>query len=245
MSREKWQCITFLKYDRVLRCKHVTRPHPLETWLRFAPSRPAQSQRFLAPDTRNYVSMSDRGSPSPRRSRSRSHSRSPSPGAEDEDKKSPRPDNEEQQEQDAEEAVDREASRRSPSRSRSRSPAPAVRAASAAKPDVGNPGNNLYVANLATKVGQPELQEIFAKFGRVDKCEVIVDPVTRESRYKAERGSGCVAVGADAVDGCCCACRGFGFVTFEDVRDAEDAVKELNKCVAYCRQTATGENGGG
>ena len=26
-------------------------------------------------------------------------------------------------------------------------------------------------------------------------------------------------------------CRGFGFVTFEDVRDAEDAVKELNKCV--------------
>ena len=25
--------------------------------------------------------------------------------------------------------------------------------------------------------------------------------------------------------------RGFGFVTFEDVRDAEDAVKELNKCV--------------
>ena len=46
-----------------------------------------------------------------------------------------------------------------------------------------NPGNNLYVANLATRVGQPELQELFAKYGRVSKCEVIVDPVTRESRY--------------------------------------------------------------
>ncbi|ETI44017.1 hypothetical protein, variant 3 [Phytophthora nicotianae CJ01A1] len=127
--------------------------------------------------------MSDRGSPSPRRSRSRS----PSPRADDnEDKKSPRvSDNE-----------DRETSRRS----RSRSPAPKAPAAPA---DVANPGNNLYVANLATRVGEQDLQEIFSKFGRVDKCEVIVDPVTKESR-------------------------GFGFVTFEDVRDAEDAVKELN-----------------
>ncbi|RAW43395.1 hypothetical protein PC110_g369 [Phytophthora cactorum] len=85
-------------------------------------------------------------------------------------------------------------------RSRSRSPAPKAPAAPA---DVVNPGNNLYVANLATRVGQQDLQELFSKFGRVDKCEVIVDPVTKESR-------------------------GFGFVTFEDVRDAEDAVKELN-----------------
>ncbi|KAH7481840.1 hypothetical protein PRIC1_009697 [Phytophthora ramorum] len=121
--------------------------------------------------------------------RSRSRSRSPSPRAEDDEDKSARPD----QQQDEGEGDAR-------SRSRSRSPLPAREGA---KPDVGNPGNNLYVANLATRVGQPELQEIFAKFGRVDKCEVIVDPVTRESR-------------------------GFGFVTFEDVRDAEDAVKELN-----------------
>lgn len=28
-----------------------------------------------------------------------------------------------------------------------------------------------------------------------------------------------------------CLHRGFGFVTFEDVRDAEDAVNELNECV--------------
>ena len=48
---------------------------------------------------------------------------------------------------------------------------------------VENPGNNLYVANLATRVGQADLQELFDKYGRVCKCEVIVDPVTRESRY--------------------------------------------------------------
>ncbi|ETK84035.1 hypothetical protein L917_10750, partial [Phytophthora nicotianae] len=116
-------------------------------------------QRFQATAT---SAMSDRGSPSPRRSRSRS----PSPRADDnEDKKSPRvSDNE-----------DRETSRRS----RSRSPAPKAPAAPA---DVANPGNNLYVANLATRVGEQDLQEIFSKFGRVDKCEVIVDPVTKESR---------------------------------------------------------------
>ncbi|KAI9906662.1 hypothetical protein PsorP6_004652 [Peronosclerospora sorghi] len=131
--------------------------------------------------------MSDRGSPSPRRSRSIS------PRVPDENKRSPFADADAQQEQAAE---DNETLRRS------RSPARAD------GKDVSNPGNNLYVANLATRMGQSELQEIFSKFGRVEKCEVIVDPVTRESR-------------------------GFAFVTFEDVRDAEDAVKELNKCVVY------------
>ncbi|CAI5747232.1 unnamed protein product [Peronospora destructor] len=120
--------------------------------------------------------MSDRASPSPRRSRS------PSPGVPDEVKTRSRLDMETQA-----------ANRRSNSPARSR----------AKQKDVENPGNNLYVANLATRVGQVELEELFAKFGRVSKCEVIVDPVTRESR-------------------------GFGFVTFDDVCDAEDAVKELN-----------------
>ncbi|KAK1948561.1 putative RNA-binding protein C25G10.01 [Phytophthora citrophthora] len=134
--------------------------------------------------------MSDQGSPSP----SRSGSRSPSPRADDnENKKSPNPSDSEDKERNSEE---QETSRRS----RSRSPAPAK---AAAKPDVVNPGNNVYVANLATRVGEQDLQELFSKYGRVDKCEVIVDPVTKESR-------------------------GFGFVTFEDIRDAEDAVKELN-----------------
>ncbi|KAF1778206.1 Nucleotide-binding alpha-beta plait domain [Phytophthora cactorum] len=96
--------------------------------------------------------------------------------------------------------------------------------APAAPADVVNPGNNLYVANLATRVGQQDLQELFSKFGRVDKCEVIVDPVTKESRwgltvtFDTERRMLMLLLNG----------RGFGFVTFEDVRDAEDAVKELN-----------------
>jgi transformer-2 protein len=136
--------------------------------------------------------MSDRGSsPRPSKSRSRSRSRSHSPRVQDEDKKSPR-------EEDKRSGDDEP---RDAARSRSRSPAART---PAAKPDVANPGNNLYVANLAARVGESELQEMFSKFGRVAKCEVILDPVTKESR-------------------------GFGFVTFDDIRDAEDAVKELNK----------------
>nr|CCA16496.1 conserved hypothetical protein [Albugo laibachii Nc14] len=69
--------------------------------------------------------------------------------------------------------------------------------------EISNPGNNLYVANLAHRVTETELNDLFAKFGRLEKCEVITDPISRESR-------------------------GFAFVTFEDVRDANDAVQELN-----------------
>nr|CCA16044.1 conserved hypothetical protein [Albugo laibachii Nc14]CCA26461.1 conserved hypothetical protein [Albugo laibachii Nc14] len=69
--------------------------------------------------------------------------------------------------------------------------------------DIANPGNNLYVANLAHRVTDEELRQLFEKFGRLEKCEIIIDPISRESR-------------------------GFAFVTFEDVRDASDAVQELN-----------------
>ncbi|TDH65139.1 hypothetical protein CCR75_007158 [Bremia lactucae] len=132
--------------------------------------------------------MSDRDSPLPRRSRS------PSVRAEDnEEKKS------------VSESFDKD----EPRRSRSRSPTARAPAVSV---EVNNPGNNLYVANLSARTGQQELEELFSKFGRVEKCEVIVDPVTRESRSE---GYGFTF-------------RGFGFVTYEDVRDAEDAVKELN-----------------
>jgi transformer-2 protein len=90
-------------------------------------------------------------------------------------------------------------------RATSRSPSPSGRkdAPAEADPEATNLGNNLYVANLPHRLTQTDLEELFAKFGRLDKCEVILDPVTRESR-------------------------GFGFVTFEDVRDASDAVTELN-----------------
>ncbi|OQR88483.1 hypothetical protein THRCLA_22857 [Thraustotheca clavata] len=66
-----------------------------------------------------------------------------------------------------------------------------------------NAGNNLYVANLPHKMSEEELIAIFSKYGRAT-CDLIKDPVTHDSR-------------------------GFGFVTFEDKRDAEDAIAGLNE----------------
>ncbi|OQR87526.1 hypothetical protein ACHHYP_08559 [Achlya hypogyna] len=67
-----------------------------------------------------------------------------------------------------------------------------------------NVGNNLYVANLPHKLTHDELSALFGKYGRISKCDLIEDPVTHESR-------------------------GFAFVTFEDKRDAEDAIAGLNE----------------
>ncbi|RLN95460.1 hypothetical protein BBJ28_00007607 [Nothophytophthora sp. Chile5] len=121
--------------------------------------------------------MSDRGS-SPRGGSERSRSRSPSP---QEGAKAATAG-----EGDASPARQEGGDARRGSRSRSHSPAPAAGKGPAVDAEVANPGNNLYVANLPHRVsgrdgGWTLLEEMFAKFGRVDKCEVIVDPVTRES----------------------------------------------------------------
>jgi len=66
-----------------------------------------------------------------------------------------------------------------------------------------NPGNNLHVSGLSSRVDTRQLEEMFAKFGRVQKASVMLDPHTRESR-------------------------GFGFVTMEGVEGAEAAMTALN-----------------
>ncbi|GAA6059943.1 hypothetical protein JCM10212_003083 [Sporobolomyces blumeae] len=96
-------------------------------------------------------------------------------------------------------------------RSRSRSPVrmddrreggdrgrPEIRAA-----DGQNPGNNLHVSGLSTRVEERDLEEVFGKFGRIQKCQVMRDPHTKESR-------------------------GFAFVTMEVVDDADAAISSLN-----------------
>ncbi|KAH8836105.1 hypothetical protein DL96DRAFT_1455284, partial [Flagelloscypha sp. PMI_526] len=66
-----------------------------------------------------------------------------------------------------------------------------------------NPGNNLHVSGLSSKIDSRELEEIFAKIGRVQKAQVMYDPHTSESR-------------------------GFGFVTMESNEEADAAITALN-----------------
>jgi transformer-2 protein len=70
-------------------------------------------------------------------------------------------------------------------------------------PGDGNPGNNLHVSGLSTRVDDRDLDEAFAKYGRIQKCQVMRDPHTRDSR-------------------------GFAFVTMETAEEAEAAIAGLN-----------------
>ncbi|CAM6085190.1 unnamed protein product [Calypogeia fissa] len=104
----------------------------------------------------------------------------------------------------AERSRSRSPSRRSPAprerveRSRSRSPSRRFRH------DALNPGNNLYVTGLSTRVNEKDLEEHFSREGKVLECRLVLDPRTRESR-------------------------GFGFVTMEHLEDAERCIKYLNR----------------
>jgi len=88
--------------------------------------------------------------------------------------------------------------------SRSRSPVPRGGDDRASRGEGGqNPGNNLHVSGLSHRVDTRELEQAFAKVGRVKKAQVMYDPHTRESR-------------------------GFGFVTMETAEEADAAVTALN-----------------
>ncbi|KAG0139364.1 hypothetical protein CROQUDRAFT_471008 [Cronartium quercuum f. sp. fusiforme G11] len=69
--------------------------------------------------------------------------------------------------------------------------------------DVANPGNNLHVSGISLRVEDQDLDELFAKYGKVQKSQLMRDPHTRESR-------------------------GFGFVTMETKEEAEAAIAGLN-----------------
>ncbi|KAI5655452.1 hypothetical protein M9H77_32639 [Catharanthus roseus] len=72
--------------------------------------------------------------------------------------------------------------------------------------DAVNPGNNLYVTGLSTRVTSSELEDFFNKEGKVTECHLVTDPRTKESR-------------------------GFAFVTMETNEDAERCIKYLNRSV--------------
>ncbi|KAF3448591.1 hypothetical protein FNV43_RR09304 [Rhamnella rubrinervis] len=91
-------------------------------------------------------------------------------------------------------------------RSRSLSRSRRSRSRSHDSVDASNPGNNLYVTGLSTRVNTSDLEKFFGKEGKVLECHLVTDPRTRESR-------------------------GFGFVTMETNEDAERCVKYLNRSV--------------
>ncbi|KAG0049964.1 hypothetical protein BGZ83_005232 [Gryganskiella cystojenkinii] len=91
---------------------------------------------------------------------------------------------------------------RSP-RPRSRSPARASNSAAAETDESVNPGNNLFVNGLSMKTDVADLEDLFGKYGKVEKVQIMYDPHTRESR-------------------------GFAFVTMVRAEDADAAMSVLN-----------------
>uniref|UniRef100_A0A0D3GZT4 RRM domain-containing protein n=1 Tax=Oryza barthii TaxID=65489 RepID=A0A0D3GZT4_9ORYZ len=88
-------------------------------------------------------------------------------------------------------------------RSTSRSPRPRRHGRSRSRSrddDLRNPGNNLYVTGLSTRVTEEDLEKFFSKEGKVQSCHVVLDPRTKESR-------------------------GFAFVTMDSVDDARRCIK--------------------
>lgn len=63
--------------------------------------------------------------------------------------------------------------------------------------------NNLYISNLSYNTQDKDLEERFAKYGAVKNCKIIRDHASQKSR-------------------------GFGFVAFENVEDAEKAMDALD-----------------
>lgn len=45
-----------------------------------------------------------------------------------------------------------------------------------------NPGTNLFVTGISMRVVEDELRDLFAKYGTVTHCQIMLDPHTRESR---------------------------------------------------------------
>lgn len=62
----------------------------------------------------------------------------------------------------------------------------------------------LFVGGLPYAIDSSKLQEVFAKFGKVVTCDVIMDKFSGQSK-------------------------GFGFVEFEDDKAADEAIKSLNE----------------
>lgn len=64
-------------------------------------------------------------------------------------------------------------------------------------------GKTLYIASLARRVTEKDLERKFRKFGNIVDYKIVMDPILRESR-------------------------GFGFVTYDSRSAADEAVREMD-----------------
>ena len=85
-----------------------------------------------------------------------------------------------------------------------RSPRPRYRRKTSRDNSAENQGNVLYVSNLPRRIRDDDLKERFEKFGKVVDISIVREPFSKESR-------------------------GFGFVSFESKKCAQDALDNLNK----------------
>lgn len=61
---------------------------------------------------------------------------------------------------------------------------------------------DLFVTGISGRLKEPELKEMFSAYGKVEKCQIVIDPHTKESR-------------------------GFGFVQMSTVEEANAAREGL------------------
>ncbi|KAJ4730569.1 RNA-binding (RRM/RBD/RNP motifs) family protein [Rhynchospora pubera] len=160
------------------------------------------ARSITPPPKRRPRSRSPDGSQSPAKSRSPAQSRSRSPVRSQ--SRSPA--------RSRSPAKSRSRSRsRSPARSRSRSPVKSRKRSRSRSFDAKNPGNNLYVTGLSTRITSSELERLFSKEGKVEDCQIVADPRTKESR-------------------------GFAFVKMATAEEAERCIKYLNRTVIEGRR---------
>lgn len=101
-------------------------------------------------------------------------------------------------------SYERERERERYYRRNSRSPRPRYRKKTSRDNSAENMGNVLYVSNLPRKIYDEDLKEKFEKYGKVIEISIVREPFSKESR-------------------------GFGFITFESKKCAQDALDNLNK----------------
>ena len=75
---------------------------------------------------------------------------------------------------------------------------------------------NIYVGNLDFKVSEDDLEQLFAAFGAVSSCKIIVDKYSGRSK-------------------------GFAFVTMDNDDEANNAIKELNETALKSRDITVNE----